>query len=80
MNDVPRYKPKAELYLAFFWVCDHCGADQYCRGESFTEDDWQVKEVRDELGLDESDEGRFISAPNQVTCSGCGESYEAEEA
>jgi hypothetical protein len=78
-NDVPRYKPKAELHLAFFWVCDHCGYDQYCRGETFTEDDWQVREVREELGLDDDDEGRFISAPNEVECRACGTKYETEE-
>ena len=68
-----------ELHLAFRWICDSCGKDNYCNSASLSKDDFAAMRHLVDGELPE-DDGVFQTMPSIVTCSNCGEKYETEEA
>ena len=71
MSPRKQFDTSVELHLAFMWVCGECGADNFHRGVKpcLTED--ELREARDEIGIEIWEEGSFMTRPNSVTCSAC---------
>lgn len=68
---------RVELRPAFAWDCPECGVEQFHRGvvpEMSPEDE---QEAREALGMESWEEGQLMTAPDSVTCSNCGQTFEA---
>jgi hypothetical protein len=73
--------PKVELHPAHVWDCDECGRENFCRGVvmEISEQDREAMIAR--YGGKEEDwqTGNIISAPDEVTCAHCGQTFVVEE-
>ena len=77
---------KVEMRPAYQWVCHECGHEQFesCMIAEFSKEDREG--MAREMGMMEewSTElpeyfvGEFVTHPNAVTCSKCGEQFETE--
>lgn len=61
-----------ELHLAFAWICDDCGTDNYCRSISIELDEHQSFYERDRMGMSQEGKGSFNTMPKGVKCHSCG--------
>ena len=76
---------KAELHLAFFWICEECGRDNFCRSINTSPADMPEDMVQDlrERGMYDPDAGvggQFSTRPDTVTCCHCESVFEAQDA
>ena len=64
-----------EIHLAFRWVCDSCGRDNYHPGCKPTAD--EMREIECASG-DHEVPDNWQSEPSVVTCGSCGDTFDAE--
>jgi hypothetical protein len=75
--------PKAELFPAFCWICDHCGEDNFGRSvriePSHPDYETLMAEAKETMGDDEWCDGEWCLNPETVTCGHCGTEFATEE-
>lgn len=73
--------PKAELHIAYFWICDNCGRDNFCRSISYKPTAEEAAELSEGYGLttDEFVDGAWQTRPDRVTCEHCKAEFEATD-
>ena len=62
---------KVNLRLAFEWTCPECGVDHFERSMMPDLGDKELKELKDEQGLEYDSVGEFVAVPECVICSEC---------
>lgn len=70
---------KIEMRIAFEWTCPECGTDHFHRGITPKLNIEDRQEVRDELGIQEWEEGVLMCRPDTVTCPGCKHEFDVLE-
>lgn len=65
----------AELKPAHMWDCPVCGRENFCRVVVPELSESEAKEMKDEHGIEEYDQGYWVSAPTHVTCAHCGKEF-----
>lgn len=68
---------RVELIPAHVWTCPECGTDQFERCVAVDMDQDGMEQIREDFGIEPGQDGVFLVAPREVTCDGCGKSYEA---
>lgn len=71
-----------ELHMAFFWICDDCGRDNFVRSVAVKPEEMDARTLADleERGFYDPDvciEGQFQSRPDRVTCAHCNAEFHA---
>lgn len=69
---------RVELRQAFTWDCPDCGQENFARAIEPDLSPMEIAELREEFGLKEDEEGIFMLAPKNVTCSNCDKEWETE--
>jgi hypothetical protein len=64
-----------ELHPAFSWDCDDCGAENFARCIVPEMSDEDLKELREDHGIQPWETGDLLMMPTEVTCSKCGAAY-----
>lgn len=71
--------PTVELHQAFFWICDECGADNFCRGiaaeSPFADDHPAMQAFRDQDTDTHEISGEWVMQPTEVTCAKCNATF-----
>jgi len=62
---------KVEMRPAYSWTCPECGQDNFERVVVPEMSDEDLREMKEEFGIDEWEEGDFQSYPNTVQCEFC---------
>lgn len=80
---------RANLHPAFSWDCEECGELNFCRAitREVTDDatDEMQQAIRESCGLEDWEElpdcvaGLWLTIPNTVVCSRCGERYATKD-
>ena len=68
---------EVELHPAYIWDCDNCGRENVVRPMPAFLDRDDEEEMREELGVDPSEQGVFLEVPGVVTCKFCNACYES---
>ena len=67
----PKPVSRVELIPALLWICPECGAENFERTIVAELSDEQLKEMRDEHGIEPWEEGHFLTNPEHVNCKDC---------
>jgi hypothetical protein len=67
---------KVELLPAFFWYCDDCGEENFCRSFQPTIGEAELKELFDDLPDIDDGGWDFFEQPTEVVCKRCKQKYE----
>lgn len=71
---------KVELHLAYFWNCDDCGAENFCRSMvAAMTPELRAEMAECDIDVDEMEPGNWMTRPDKVTCSACGATFEATD-
>ena len=77
---------EVEIHPAHVWTCDECGRDNFERGvqaDFLTPQEY--RDICEEMGVfdpaiqDEPPVGMLMTAPQEVTCRYCGETFRTAE-
>lgn len=60
-----------EMIPAYMWDCPHCGQENFQRSVSVTLTD----EDREQMGLEEDEDGSWQTFPTTVCCRSCGKRF-----
>jgi len=66
---------QAEMHPAYAWDCDDCGAENFNRAIVPEMSDDDLKELRDDHGVQPWEAGQFMMMPTEVTCAKCGATF-----
>jgi hypothetical protein len=61
-----------ELHPAYWWTCDECGKEAFAKSTAPELTDDELKEIRDDHGVQPWETGVFHQVPATVTCGKCG--------
>jgi L-asparaginase II len=67
---------RVELHQAYSWCCDHCGRDNFVRAVTVELSEEDRQQMALECGDEDWTTGRWVAAPEVVTCETCGTEYE----
>ena len=62
---------RVELHPSYTWDCDDCGRENIVRPMPAFLNEEEEQEMREQFGVDSSDEGLFMQVPREVTCKFC---------
>lgn len=80
MSRDPRTPPAVELHMAFFWLCDDCGAENYVRAVPVIPSAISDPDEREALELASDHPGQpgeWFTRPDRVGCAACGAEFDA---
>ena len=66
-----------ELHPAYWFTCDSCACETFVKSAALEVTEDQRRELYEEWGFDEGDEGVFHRPPSRVECEACGASFPA---
>ncbi len=64
-----------ETRPAFAWDCPNCGAENFARAVVCELSEEEMRELRDEHGVQPWETGNFLVKPESVSCHSCKESF-----
>lgn len=71
-----------ELRLAYEWTCDACGRDQFLRAvhlDTSQLSEEELRELRDDHGVEPWEPGRWLMRPDRVQCRFCGTEFAVDQ-
>ncbi|REJ65821.1 MAG: hypothetical protein DWQ31_16545 [Planctomycetota bacterium] len=60
-----------EMHPAYLWDCPECGREKFERSIVVERSPETIAELREDLGIEQWEEGDFVMIPSQVTCDHC---------
>lgn len=74
-----KHLPIAELYVAYAYICDCCGIENFVNSVILEFDEETAQELKEDYGIEKYEEGEWVHIPAEVTCKECGTHYRTKD-